>query len=57
VICRRYGLRGHDPASLEDVSKEMGLTRERVRQIQIESIAQLRRMMESEGFSADALFH
>jgi RNA polymerase nonessential primary-like sigma factor len=56
VICRRYGLRGYDASSLEDASKEMGLTRERVRQIQIESIALLRRMMEAEGFSVDTLF-
>jgi RNA polymerase nonessential primary-like sigma factor len=56
VICRRYGLRGYDASSLEDASKEMGLTRERVRQIQIESTALLRQMMEAEGFSVDTLF-
>ncbi len=56
VICRRYGLRGYEPSSLEEVSKEMGLTRERVRQIQIESMALLRKMSETEGFSVDAIF-
>jgi RNA polymerase nonessential primary-like sigma factor len=56
VICRRFGLRGYEPASLEDASKEMGLTRERVRQIQIESITLLRKIIEAEGFSADAIF-
>lgn len=56
VMCRRYGLRGYEPSSLEEVSKEMGLTRERVRQIQIESMALLRKMSETEGFSVDAIF-
>lgn len=56
VICRRYGLHDFEASSLEEVSKAMGLTRERVRQIQIEAIALLRRMGETEGLSADAVF-
>ncbi len=56
VISRRFGLRGYEPSSLEEASKEMGLTRERVRQIQIESMALLREMIESEGLSIDAIF-
>lgn len=56
VICRRFGLRGFEPASLEESSKAMGLTRERVRQIQIESLALLREMIETEGLSVDAIF-
>jgi len=56
VICRRFGLRGYEPSSLEEASKEMGLTRERVRQIQIESMALLRQIIETEGFSGDAIF-
>jgi RNA polymerase nonessential primary-like sigma factor len=55
VLSRRFGLRGHDGGTLEDVGKEIGLTRERVRQIQIEALAKLRRMMEREGFSAEVL--
>jgi RNA polymerase nonessential primary-like sigma factor len=56
VISRRFGLRGYEASSLEEASKEMGLTRERVRQIQIESMALLREMIESEGLSIDAIF-
>jgi len=56
VICRRFGLRGYEPASLEEASREMGLTRERVRQIQIESMTLLRQVIENEGFSVDAIF-
>lgn len=55
VLARRFGLRGHDGGTLEDVGKEIGLTRERVRQIQIEALGKLRRMMERDGFSADVL--
>ena len=38
VIARRFGLRGHDPSTLEEVGAEIGLTRERVRQIQVEAL-------------------
>jgi RNA polymerase nonessential primary-like sigma factor len=55
VLSRRFGLRGHDGGTLEDVGKEIGLTRERVRQIQIEALDKLRRMMERDGFSVDCL--
>lgn len=55
VLARRFGLRGHDGGTLEDVGKEIGLTRERVRQIQIEALAKLRRMMERDGFSVDVM--
>ncbi|HSC76213.1 MAG TPA: RNA polymerase sigma factor RpoS [Pseudomonadales bacterium] len=57
VLCRRFGLRGYEPSTLEDVGTEIGLTRERVRQIQMESLSQLRSMMQSEGLDADSLFH
>lgn len=57
VISRRYGLRGYDQSTLEEASKEMGLTRERVRQIQIESLNLLRKMIETEGFTSESIFH
>ena len=38
ILARRFGLRGFDSSTLEDVGKEVGLTRERVRQIQIEAL-------------------
>jgi RNA polymerase nonessential primary-like sigma factor len=53
IIARRFGLRGFDSATLEEVGKEVGLTRERVRQLQFEAMARLRRIMERAGFSAD----
>ena len=38
VLVRRFGLRGHETATLEQVGAEIGLTRERVRQIQVEAL-------------------
>ncbi len=48
VIVRRYGLEGHEKGTLEAVGKAVGLTRERVRQLQLNAIEQLREMMEAE---------
>ncbi|REG86857.1 RNA polymerase sigma factor RpoS [Marinomonas pollencensis] len=53
VIARRFGLRGYEPSTLEDVGAEIGLTRERVRQIQVEALRKLRLMMDKEGLSLD----
>jgi len=55
ILARRFGLRGYESATLEEVGKEVGLTRERVRQLQIEALLKLRRILEREGFSADCL--
>jgi RNA polymerase nonessential primary-like sigma factor len=57
VIARRYGLRGYESSTLEEVAVEMGVTRERVRQIQMEALKRLREILETEGFTADAIFH
>ena len=56
VISRRFGLRGYEMSTLEEVGREIGLTRERVRQIQVEALRRLRETMESQGLSADAIF-
>ena len=56
VVVRRYGLYGHEIATLEEVGNEIGVTRERVRQIQIEALRRLRQILDREGFSVDALF-
>jgi len=56
VISRRFGLRGYEMSTLEEVGQEIGLTRERVRQIQVEALRRLRETMESQGLSADAVF-
>jgi len=53
VIARRFGLRGYEPSTLEDVGAEIGLTRERVRQIQVEALRKLRLMMDKQGLSLD----
>jgi RNA polymerase nonessential primary-like sigma factor len=57
VMERRFGLHGRDVATLEQIGNELGVTRERVRQIQIEAIKRLRQILEREGFSLDALFN
>ena len=56
VVIRRFGLRGHEMSTLEEVGNEIGLTRERVRQIQVEALKRLREILESQGLSQDSLF-
>ncbi len=56
VLARRFGLLGYEAATLEDVGSEIGLTRERVRQIQVEGLAQLREILMKQGLSIEALF-
>lgn len=56
VIARRYGLRGYEKATLEEVGKEIDLTRERVRQIQVEALKILRVHLEKFGLSQEDLF-
>ncbi|WP_017430993.1 RNA polymerase sigma factor RpoS [Vreelandella jeotgali] len=56
VVVRRFGLRGHDAATLENVGAEIGLTRERVRQIQVEALKKLRRLLEKQGLSLESIF-
>ena len=56
VVERRFGLHGFEKATLEQVGEEIGVTRERVRQIQIDALARLRSIMESHGLSQDTLF-
>jgi len=55
VVERRFGLCGRESATLEEVGNELGVTRERVRQIQIEALRRLRQIMEREGFSIDSV--
>jgi RNA polymerase primary sigma factor len=47
VIEMRYGLDGRKPATLDEVANELGLTRERVRQIEHSSLKQLKRLPEA----------
>lgn len=51
IISRRYGLLGYEKETLEEVGQRIGLTRERVRQIQVEALKALRKILESNGLS------
>jgi RNA polymerase nonessential primary-like sigma factor len=55
VIVRRFGLDNDDPATLEELAAEMGVTRERVRQIQQEALIKLKRALTARGVGKDAL--
>ena len=55
VIERRYGLSGSDSVTLEAVAAELGLTRERVRQIQLEATDRLRALLIQRGMSREQL--
>lgn len=56
VLARRFGLLGYEPSTLENVGAEIGLTRERVRQIQVEALKRLKDLLSSQGLSVEALF-
>ena len=55
VVERRFGLHGYQVSTLEEVGQEIGVTRERVRQIQMDALKKLKRILEHEGFSVEAL--
>jgi len=55
IIERRYGLNGADITRLEALASELGLTRERVRQIQLEALDRLRTIVKRGGVSRDSL--
>jgi RNA polymerase nonessential primary-like sigma factor len=57
VICRRYGLCGYENSTLEQVAQELGVTRERVRQIQMDALKRLKEILEISGYSFEAIFH
>jgi len=55
VVERRFGLHGYRRCTLEQIGEEIGVTRERVRQIQLDALKNLRAMMESDGVSGDVI--
>lgn len=55
VLERRFGLHGYRRATLEQIGEEIGVTRERVRQIQLDALKNLREMMESNGISCESM--
>lgn len=50
VVQHRFGLNGHGKMTLEQVGQLMGVTRERVRQVQIAALARLRAISTNEGY-------
>ena len=56
VLSRRFGLMGFEPDTLENVGAEIGLTRERVRQIQVEALRRLKDMLGLQGLSLEVIF-
>ena len=56
VVVRRYGLLNHQQETLDQVGREVGLTRERVRQIQIDALRRLNDMLKKNGLSSDIIF-
>lgn len=56
VLARRFGLLGYEASTLEDVGSEIGLTRERVRQIQVEALRKLKSLLQNQGLNIDEIF-
>jgi RNA polymerase primary sigma factor len=48
VIELRYGLRGHEPLTLEEVGRAFGVTRERIRQIENNTLKKLKQLPEAQ---------
>ncbi len=55
ILARRFGLMGYDASTLEDVGQEIGLTRERVRQLQMEALAKLKRIISNDGLNIEGV--
>jgi len=57
ILEQRFGLGKYsEKATFEEIGKNLGLSRERVRQLQMEALEQLREILEQHGLSADLLF-
>jgi RNA polymerase primary sigma factor len=52
VLELRYGLRGEEPHTLEHIGRRLGITRERVRQIEVESLARLASLREIDAVAS-----
>lgn len=55
VVEARYGLNGQEIATLEILAQELGVTRERVRQLQVEAIERLRQRLARQGLGVSSL--
>lgn len=56
VICRRFGLEDYEIETLEHIAETKGVTRERIRQIQISGLQKLREKLQASGYTPDAVF-
>ena len=56
IICRRFGLLGHEPQTLQEVADAVGLTRERIRQLQIKNLTRLKRVLANDNYDLEMLF-
>lgn len=55
VLEKRFGLNGNERKTLEAVGEDIGVTRERVRQIQVDALKKLRKLLEKHGLSESDL--
>ncbi|WP_297480580.1 RNA polymerase sigma factor RpoS [uncultured Photobacterium sp.] len=56
IICRRFGLLGYESQTLQEVADEVGLTRERIRQLQVISLKKLRNYLQRDNYDISILF-
>ena len=56
IICRRFGLLGHEIQTLQQVADEVGLTRERIRQLQVSSLSKLKNTLKRNNYDLELLF-
>jgi len=55
IICHRYGIDDSEVLTLEELAGQLDITRERVRQIQLEALGQLRKLLKRRGITKEAL--
>ncbi|MGF1687273.1 RNA polymerase sigma factor RpoS [Photobacterium japonica] len=56
ILCRRFGLLGYEAQTLQQVADEVGLTRERIRQLQVSSLKKLKNTLSRDNYNIELLF-
>ncbi|PSW20219.1 RNA polymerase sigma factor RpoS [Photobacterium sanctipauli] len=56
ILCRRFGLLGYEAQTLQQVADEVGLTRERIRQLQVSSLKKLKNSLSRDNYNIELLF-
>ncbi|MEZ8741179.1 RNA polymerase sigma factor RpoS [Photobacterium swingsii] len=56
ILCRRFGLLGYEAQTLQQVADEVGLTRERIRQLQVSSLSKLKNALQRDNYNLELLF-